>query len=141
MGSSEFRLLSWDDPLVREVSYDCGSRSVREAYAYIRAVAYRNRRWLCEALGDVGYYFGYFGKRHFRLVEIAVRSGEQGKGHGAAMLRRLVGRCRAEGAESVTLRCSIDEGNWPFYVRYGFCIVGRKQGDYELELRTEDYID
>lgn len=141
MGNSEFRQIAWDDPIVRDVSYGCGSRSVKDAYAYIRAVAFRNRRWLCEAVGDFGYYFGYFGKKHFRLVEIAVKSSEHGKGHGTALLKRLVRRCEAEGADRITLRCSIEEGNWPFYVRHGFCIVGKKQSDYEMELRTEDYID
>lgn len=139
--STEFRCIPWDDPIIKEVSYNCGSESVKSAYSYIRAVAFRNKRWLCEAVGSVGYYFGYFGRRHFRLVEIAVRSGEQGKGYGAAMLGRIVQKCRAEGAERITLRCSIDEGNWPFYVLHGFCIVGEKQGDYEMELELEDYLD
>lgn len=138
--STEFRMVPYDDPIVRDVSYDCGSASVRSAYAYIRAVAFRNRRWLCEALGNVGYYFGYFGRSHFRLVEIAVRSGEQGKGHGSAMIRRLVQRCRREGADRITLRCSVDEGNWPFYVLQGFCIVGERDGDYEMELKLEEYL-
>lgn len=138
--STDFRPIGWDDPLVKEVSHDCGSASVRSAYAYIRAVAFRNRRCVCEALGNVGYYFGYFGRSHFRLVEIAVRSGEQGKGYGAAMMKRLVARCRAEGVDRITLRCSIVEGNWPFYVLQGFCIVGAKQGDYEMELKLEDYL-
>lgn len=139
--STEFRRIPWDDPLVRDVSYDCGSDSVRSAYSYIRAVAFRNSRWLCEALGNVGYYFGYFGRSHFRLVEIAVRSGEQGNGYGSAILGRIVQRCRKEGAERITLRCSIGEGNWPFYVMHGFCIVGEKAGDYEMELELEDYLD
>lgn len=140
MSTIEFRQIAWNDPLVREVSYDCGSDSVKSAYAYIRAVAFRNRRWLCEAIGDVGYYFGYFGKRHFRLVEIAVRASEQGRGYGAAMLNRLVARCRAEGVDRITLRCSIGEGNWPFYVLKGFCITGESQGDYEMELKLEEYL-
>ena len=137
----EFRQIAWNDPIVKDISYDCGSTSVKSSYAYIRTVVFRNSRWLCEALGNVGYYFGYFGKSHFRLVEIAVRSGEQGRGYGTAMMRRLVGKCTAEGADRITLRCSIGEGNWQFYVLHGFCIVGEKNGDYEMELKLEEYLD
>lgn len=137
----EARTVGWDDPLVREISYDCGSESVRRSYQYIRAVAYRNRRHVCCVLGDVGYFFGYFGKRHFRLVEIAVREREQGRGYGSELMRYLVQLCKDNGAERITLRCSIEEGSWPFYIVHGFGIVGRSGDDYEMELELGDYLD
>lgn len=140
MDTVEFRHVAWNDPIIKQISYDCGSDSVKHAYNYIRAIAFRNERCVCEVLGEVGYYFGYFGKKHFRLVEVAIKEEEQHKGYGSRIMRRIVRTCRAGNIDRITLRCSVAEGNWRFYLLQGFTIVGKKQDDFEMELKLEEYL-
>ena len=127
-----------DDPAIKRICFNCGSDNVKDAQAYIRFVAFRQRDVLCEVLDEQAFYVCYFGKKHCRLVELACEN--HGNGYGTVCLERVAAACKERGIGKITFRCSESEGYAGFYIRHGAVITGRKGGDYEMELNLEDYI-
>ena len=129
-----------DDPAIRRICGSCGSKNVKDAFAYIRFVAFRQRDVLCEVIDETAFYVCYFGKGHCRLVELACDELSHGNGYGTAALMRIRAACEDRGIPKMTFRCSESEGFAGFYIRHGAVITGRRGGDYEMELEWEDYI-
>ena len=130
-----------DEPIIKEICADCSSDNVRRAYAYIRFATFHQKDVLCEVLDDVAFYVCYFGKKHCRLVELACKESHHRQGYGSAALKRIVEACKQRDIQTITFRCSSEEGFAWFYIAHGAQIVGKKGEDYEMELRLEEYID
>ena len=136
-----FRQVETEDPTVKAIMRNCGSPNVKNSVAYLRVLRFQGGQILAEVADDKAVCISRFGKKHCRLIELAVCEEAHGKGYGSALLSRLVARCRARGLERITFRCSISEGFFGFYVQHGALITGTKDGDYEMEIQVGDYVE
>ena len=89
---------------------------------------------LCERYREQGFYFVTVGKKHGRLIEIAVHRDHKGKGLGKKLLYRLLTNLKRRGISKLTFRTPIDEDAQGFWIHNGAKIVGLKDNDYEMEL-------
>ena len=125
----------FDIKAIKEIAKASGSPTLPQETGYLeRAKFYAGRKFRCEMYGDICFYAGTIGKKHFRLIEIAVRQEEQGKGYGRRMMKRLIFMCRKNGIEKITLRANRSESAVDFYKRFGGRITGIKGDDYEMEI-------
>lgn len=127
--------IEYDDKTAKEICYDCGSPVSKAAYNYFRTAYHYNRDKVWAEIYDAkALYFATRAKNHVRLIEIAVRSSEQGKGLGKQVLLRLLSRMKAAGLQKLTFRTPIDEAAKGFWAHIGARIVDVKGTDYEMEL-------
>ena len=125
----------YDSKIAKEICYDCGSRVSKAAYNYFRtALHYSPDKVWAEMLDDKAMYFATRAKSHVRLIEIAVRTSEQGNGIGKMVLFRLLSRMKAANIYKLTFRTPIDEGAWKFWLHVGAQVVDVKGSDYEMQL-------
>jgi len=125
----------YDSTIAKGICYDCGSPVSKAAYNYFRAAIHNapGKVW-SEMYGDKALYFATIAKDHARLIEIAVRSSEQGRGIGKKVLFRLLSRMKASRLYKLTFRTPISEEAQYFWLHLGARIVDVKQDDYEMEL-------
>ena len=136
-----FRQTSVEDPVVKEVMTGCGSKNVRSSFGYLQFLNYHGNRVEVEVADETAISACRYGRKHCRLIELAVMEEAHGRGYGSALLGRIVSRCRARGLERITFRCSAEEGFFGFYIQHGALITGKKDGDYEMEIQVGDYIE
>lgn len=111
------------------------ANSVKDASSYLRVPCYRNKdNFICEIINDVAFYAGCFGKKYFRLYEMAVSKEAQRKGYGTLMITRIKVACQARGLQKITLRTSKTETAIEFYRKHNGVIVGENNGDWEVEI-------
>lgn len=127
--------VGYDDKTAKDICYDCGSPVSKAAYNYFRAAFHQcgDKVW-AEMLDDKALYFATRAKDHVRLIEIAVRSSEQGKGVGKEVLMRLLSRMKANGLYRLTFRTPMAEASKDFWLHIGARIMDVKGTDYEMEL-------
>lgn len=94
----------------------------------------RGEGFWCEIVDDAAFYAGTFGKKHFRLYEMAVSKEAQGKGYGTICLERLKMLCQQRGISKITLRTSRNETAIDFWRKHGGVIVGINGEDWEVEI-------
>lgn len=127
----------YDLKAFNSIASDCGSEILAKETGYLdRARFFAKDKFVSEMLGDFAFYAGTIGKNHFRLIEIAVRGGVQGKGYGRLMMNRIIQICRKHGLQKITLRTNRHEKAVNFYKRYGGRITGIKGDDYEMEIQV-----
>ena len=127
----------YDAKLFRQIAKESGSYAVLSEVEYIRTARWQagEKKFVSELIGDgLGFYAGTIQKKHFRLVMIAIRESEQGKGYGAKAINRIMKQSRKLGLEKITLRTSRSEGAAAFYKRFGGKITGINGDDYEMEI-------
>ena len=127
-------MIPYDENLIKDISRNCGSRSIREGFAFYRTLRHfsPDKFWY-DYEGDKGYYVATRAKNHARLVGIAVRSEYQGQGIGRMLFRKLVLRCKQAGLSKVTFRTSMYEDAQNFYAKMGCVVTGLKDNDIEME--------
>lgn len=127
----------YDEELFKAISRNSGSESASRDAAYIRTARHwGGNKFISEAIGDFAFFIGTAGKKHFRLIEIAVRKDQQHKGYGTLMMKRIIRLCRKRKLEKITLRTSRNETAVDFYRRFGGEITGINGDDYEMEIRV-----
>ena len=127
----------YDLKLFMEIAAESGNKTLADETDYLRtAKFYGKKKFVSEIInGGAGFYAGVIAKKHFRLIEIAVRESEQGKGYGKEMMWRIIRQCRKRGIEKITLRINRVESAAGFYKRFGGVITGNNGEDYEMEIR------
>lgn len=102
---------------------------------FIDSIAAGYEAWLLTSPGEgvLGYFIAMDGYEEMHLLNLTVAPAVQGRGHGRAMLDRLVDICRAREAEQLWLevRESNDRAR-ALYQRYGFVQVGVRRDYYPL---------
>ena len=132
----------YDDQAAKAICYDCGSPVAKQSYNYFRRIAFAagNKVWSRVYSRDgfpVAFYYATPCRDHVRLIEIAVRSSEQGKGIGKMVLFELLSEMRDAGLYKLTFRTPIAESAQQFWLHIGARIVDVKGTDYEMELTIE----
>lgn len=135
----EFEVLSYDDKVVKEICYHCGSKTAKASYNYFRRLIYvgGSKVWSKVWSKDgrpIGFYLAMRARDHIRLIEIAVMSDCQGQGYGRMMLYDLLKSMKVVGLNTLTMRTPINETAIDFWVHMGAKITGLKQEDYTLEI-------
>ena len=126
----------YDKALVKEICKNCGSKNVKNTYSYLDVANYQAKdKFICESIDDCCFFAGIVCKKHFRLIEIAVKEEAQRKGYGTALLLRLKKICREKGLQKITFRVAKDETAVNFYKKKGGVIAGEKGTDYEMEMK------
>lgn len=127
-------MISYDENLIKEISRNCGSKSILEGFAYYRSMRHFHPETFWYDFHErKGYCVAYKGKKHARLIGIAVRSDCQGQGIGRRLFLRLISRAKQAGLSKVTFRTSIFEEAQHFYAKMGCNVVGLKDNDFEME--------
>lgn len=127
-------MIQYDEDLIKDISRNCGSKSIQEGYAYYRTMRHFNpEKFWYDYYEDKGYYIASRGKKHVRLIGIAVRSECQGQGIGKILFSKLILRAKQTGLSKVTFRTSIYERAQDFYARIGCNVVGLNGDDFEME--------
>lgn len=126
----------YDEKVVKDICYHCGSISIKKTYPYFRRMKFNspNTFW-CEVLDDYGFYVANKGKKHVRLVAIAVREDMQRHGIGKKILSRLLLRTSLAGLSLLTLRTSKHENGRFFWLKQGAKIMDVNGEDYEMQIK------
>lgn len=126
---------AFNEKTVENIARDSGSKAAKQSVAWLRKACYNNpNRFICEILDETAFWAGTVAKSHLRLYEIAVRTQNQRKGYGRAMISRIKSLCRERGLSRITLRTSKQESAVDFYLKNGARIVGEKGSDWEMEI-------
>lgn len=123
-----------DDKLLKDISYNCGSASVKSTYPFFRRAMYYGK-WWCELYGDKGFYFATVARNHIRLIAIAVRKEYRGQGLGRKILFRLLQRLSGAGLDTLTFRTPMNEEAQHFWLKQGAKIMDVKGNDYEMQIK------
>ena len=128
----------YDDKTVKDICYNCGSEVSRQAYAYFRTLLYRSPgTFWSEVYDDCAFYVASRCKNHVRLIELAVRSDNKGRGIGKKVLFRLLSQMKRVGLYKLTFRTPIVEEAQNFWLHMGATITGLKDEDYEMEINIK----
>lgn len=132
----------YDDNLVKEICYNCGSKKAKQSYSFFRRMHYVtdgkvwSKVWSKNGI-PLAFYYATRCKDHIRLIEIAVRSDYQNKGIGSKLLSRLLLQMRESGIDTLTFRTPINEAAQHFWLKMGASIIDVKGDDYEMELKIK----
>lgn len=125
-----------DRQLIKEICYSCGSRSVKESFAYLRRARYQGgQRFFCDIFDEVGCFTGVIAKDHIRMIVIAVIQTEQKNGIGRKIIKAEKLKALVRGIHRITFRTAQDETAVKFHMKLGARIIGKKGKDWEMELR------
>lgn len=132
----------YDDKLVKEICYNCGSKTAKQSYNFFRRMNYvtGGKVWSKVWSKDgkpVAFYYASRCKDHVRLIEIAVRIEYQGHGIGRKLLFRLLRQMKENSIETLTFRTPINENAHSFWLKMGAKIIDVKGKDYEMELKIK----
>lgn len=132
----------YDEEAVKAICYDCGSPVAKQSYNYFRRIAYvtGGKVWSKVWSKDgepVAFYYATRCRDHVRLIEIAVRSGHQGRGYGKKALFDLLSAMKEAGLYKLTFRTPIAESAPAFWLHVGARILDVKGTDYEMEITLE----
>lgn len=132
----------FDDKLVKEICYNCGSKTAKQSYNFFRRMNYvtGGKVWSKVWSKDgkpVAFYYASRCKDHVRLIEIAVRIEYQGHGIGRKLLFRLLRQMKENSIETLTFRTPINENAHSFWLKMGAKIIDVKGKDYEMELKIK----
>jgi ribosomal protein S18 acetylase RimI-like enzyme len=87
--------------------------------------------WIVECAGrPIGRVFVHRGRDEIRLMDIALRAQDRGRGLGTALLADLIDEARASGAE-LTLHVEPDNPACRLYARLGF-VLKERRGVYDF---------
>ena len=86
----------------------------------------------CAIVDDVAFIAGTFGKEHFRLAEMAVKTEFKHQGYGSFMIKLVKAACARRGKTRITLRTSKNETAFEFYQKIGGSVVGENGDDFEV---------
>jgi N-acetylglutamate synthase-like GNAT family acetyltransferase len=126
----------YDKELIKEIAKNCGSKNVKSTYSYLDVANFHSKgKFRCEIIDGCAFFAGLLGKKHFRLIETAVKEDSQGKGYGTAIIVRMKKLCKENNLEKITLRTSQEETAVNFFKKNGGIIVGTKGNDYEMEIK------
>lgn len=128
----------YDDKLVKEICYNCGSKTAKQSYNFFRRMNYVTGGKVWSKDGKpVAFYYASRCKDHVRLIEIAVRIEYQGQGIGRKLLFRLLRQMKENSIETLTFRTPINENAHSFWLKMGAKIIDVKGKDYEMELKIK----
>lgn len=132
----KFTITELDIQPIKDICVNCGSKSVKGGYGYISWIYYHNPgRCRLSLYPETAFWFGTVSKKHFRLIEFAVRKDKQGHGYGRLMYGELRDYVKSIGIPKITLRTSAFESAINFWESVANAkVVGVKKDDYELEI-------
>lgn len=124
----------FDPELVKRVSKKCGSAAVKSAPSFLSTLKHwSGKQFWGFTVDGVAFCYGAFAKKHFRLAEIAVEEEHQSAGYGRFMMSVLMAECAKRNIHRITLRTSMEETAYEWYLKQGAQIVGLNKNDYEME--------
>lgn len=127
----------YNKELIKDIAKNCGSKNVKSTYSYLDVANYHSKdKFRCEIIDECAFFAGLIGKKHFRLIETAVKEECQGKGYGTAIIIRMKMLCQKNNLNKITLRTSKDETALQFFKKQGGVITGEKGNDYEMEINV-----
>lgn len=130
-------IYEYDSEKIKDIVLNCNSPNVKKTYSYLSVVNFHSKnKFLCVIVDDCAFMAGTIAKKHFRLIEIAVKSDNQHQGYGNALLTLLKKICLERGLEKITLRTSRHEKAVKFFLRHKGKIVGVNGEDYEMEIKV-----
>lgn len=116
------------------IAKNCGSEAMRKEIPYLRfQVFHGGSKVVVETIDDTAFFAVYIGKKNVRLIFIASESGNQNKGYGTIMFRRIISLAEEAGVEKITWRTSREEDAYRWYLKLGAEITGINGSDYEME--------
>lgn len=133
---------NYNDELVKDICYNCGSKTAKQSYNYFRKINYVTKGkvwskvWSKDGL-PIAFYYANRCKNHIRLIEIAVISEYQRNGIGRKILSRLLLQMKESGIDTLTFRTPINESAQHFWLKMGANIIDVKGNDYEMELKIK----
>lgn len=132
----------YNDTMVKEICYNCNSKTAKQSYNYFRRIAYvtGGKVWSKVWSKDdkpVVFYYASRCRDHIRLIEIAVHSEYQRQGMGKMALFDLLSAMKRVGLGKLTFRTPIAEEAQYFWQKMGAKIVDIKGEDYEMELNIK----
>lgn len=105
-----------DENIVKVVSKNCGSKTLKETCEYFRRLKfYSKEKFWGLTVDGIAFMFGTFAKDHFRLAGIAVLSECQNLGYGKLMLSLLFQECINRGVYKITFRTPKSEKSYIWY--------------------------
>lgn len=127
----------YDKELIKDIAKNCGSKNVKSTYSYLDVANYQAKeKFRCEIIDDCAFFAGIVCKKHFRLIETAVKEECQKKGYGKILLLRMKLLCQRNNLDKITLRTSKQETAVNFFRKNGGIIIGEKGNDYEMEIKV-----
>lgn len=120
---------------VADIMRNSGSEATIRNINFMRAsYFYYEGRMLFGLIPGIGFYFAGKGKKHVRLIELAIAETQQGKGYGTMLLNDLIRRTKAVGVKKITMRTPRKETAVYFWQKKGAVLKGITGDDYEMEL-------
>lgn len=137
-GSGELKIVvGFNEKVIGDIAKDCNSASVKKSIAWLRRAHFNNPdKFICEVIDNVAFWAADICRKHMRLYEIAVKSGNQRAGYGRMMVFRMLKICQEKGLEKITFRAAKNETAVEFYKKLGATITGEKGEDWEMELKV-----
>lgn len=128
----------YDKNAISRIANNCGSKSLKSEISYLGVQVYRSKeKIIIETIDETAFFAIYLGKKHIRLIFIAVEEENQGKGYGKIMFRRIVSIAKEKGIQKITFRTSMSENAIDFYEHIGAKVIGISGNDYEMEYSVD----
>lgn len=121
---------------LKKINDKCGSKKLKKTFGYLSFLFYRtdNKKIISEYIPNIAYYVLIINKTHIRLIDIAVTKEYQKRGIGKLLLNRIKQIAKYKGLNKITLRTSMEETAFLFWLSQGFIETGVNDEDIEMEL-------
>ncbi len=132
----------YDDKKVKEICYNCNSKTAKQSYNYFRRIHFVTKGKVWSKVWSkngvpIAFYYATQSRDHIRLIEIAVHQDHQKKGYGRKVLFDLLTEMKKQKYTKLTFRTPINEDACEFWLHIGATITGIKGDDYEMELNIQ----
>lgn len=121
---------------LKKINDKCGSKKLKKTFEYLRLIFYHSpkEKIISEIIPNVAYYVATINQKNIRLIDIAVNKEYQKRGIGKFLLNRIKQVAKYKGLNKITLRTSMEEKAFLFWLSQGFIETGVSEEDIEMEL-------
>lgn len=138
----DYQISGYNDSKVKEICYNCNSKTAKASYNYFRRIAYVSggKVWCkvwCKGDKPVAFFYAVRCRDHVRLIEIAVHRDYQRQGIGRMALYDLLTAMKSVGLNTLTFRTPMNEDAQHFWLRMGASIVDIKDADYVMQIKIK----
>ena len=152
----DYQVNGYNDSKVKEICYNCNSKTAKASYNYFRRIAYVSaplhhlplldsakgayKVWCkvwCKGDKPVAFFYAVRCRDHVRLIEIAVHRDYQRQGIGRMALYDLLTAMKSVGLNTLTFRTPMNEDAQHFWLKIGASIVDVKDNDYVMQIKIK----